>query len=1112
MVSPEAEPMNWNLSETDSLLDEADSQTDIKSLMEMACVEPSKMLKALSPHLGVDGDIKNEEEIAKLVVLMKEAKKLVCRCVFVNVLRATRSRELFEKFIDDGGWDLLNVWLQDAKSDENTPFLLELLHLYQMMPVSKFSVELLKSNNCAKTIKGLCKLAETDEIKNLSNEIVERWMDRIREIRESDAALAENAVNSGDKDGKKKKKHKKSDRSKEEKKIKTEGGNGDAKEGNADDKLRSLKIKDLKDKIKEENDKLDKHKHRHGHSHHHKSSSKDKEHRRHSNDGDKRKDGDKSDKHRHDKHRRHDDKKKDGLGSGSSSRHRDHRLHSNNSDTSTHKKTDGNTAKIETPNVKKEENSGKLDVLKKPLNKRTSEHFLSNDIKPKVLKTSSLLDVKSGVVDRKDGKERPKTVKPFTTKFRDTGLTEQPSLPVRRKVDEVEREKLKLVIKKTPSGSAMVTTSTSATSISSNNITISSTSTTTTKPLERKPRPVLPAPVVRTNSQENQKSSPTETSPGKIKLIPPQKRPKAYELADSSDFMNALIAPPPVVPLKKKRKTSIGTIVKQPSTPTSPPTPTKNVPSFYKETLDTSEVKQDKGLMGESEDFPMADGEQGAAKKAEMSMAGGDASSATDTESVGSQSSNNNNGKKKKKKTVSWRDEKFLRSVHFFEMDEHERVNVNKHNFEDMKKQEMATERHGMERAKAISADKMAEKMTWRRPSLISNLTPRTTEHGARSTERDVQRSREQGVLQAIFFSKEMIPDTPMEPEMENTDVEEPRIIPLEDESTGEDAYVPTDDSTQGQQQQQQHDTTSGDNQQTMDQIAAGGQAQASLPPEIASLLGQISSQVGAQNPPAISASDTSTSAMQAPALPPQITGMLETLTQNAQQPIGAVDPITGAAPDPSSILTSVQSLLTNFMDPLWLEGQNGNPEVPNQDQAQHDVLTEKLKQILEPFQKQLAGTMAPPPAGMMLPHGAAPPPFPIPMPPPVGPDGKILPPPPGIRFPPGMIPTGVPPPLGGIPGVPVVGRPQMRPPFPAMQQIGGRGMVDDFGGQRFQGNRVGRGNFPQRGGRGGTGPPRGGGGFRGRGRDPNGICNYFQGPKGCWKGENCQFRHVKPT
>ena len=55
-----------------------------------------------------------------------------------------------------GGWETLNIWLQDAKAVSNNEFIGELLDVYQNVPVS---IELLKQNNCAKTIKQLSKAA-----------------------------------------------------------------------------------------------------------------------------------------------------------------------------------------------------------------------------------------------------------------------------------------------------------------------------------------------------------------------------------------------------------------------------------------------------------------------------------------------------------------------------------------------------------------------------------------------------------------------------------------------------------------------------------------------------------------------------------------------------------------------------------------------------------------------------------------------------------------------------------------------------------------------------------------------------------------------------------------
>ena len=46
-----------------------------------------------------------------------------------------------------------------------------------------------------------------------------------------------------------------------------------------------------------------------------------------------------------------------------------------------------------------------------------------------------------------------------------------------------------------------------------------------------------------------------------------------------------------------------------------------------------------------------------------------------------------------------------------------------------------------------------------------------------------MQKVREQGVLQALFFDKNMLPSTPAEPELEHEEVTEPKIIPLEDVS-----------------------------------------------------------------------------------------------------------------------------------------------------------------------------------------------------------------------------------------------------------------------------------------------------------------------------------------
>lgn len=58
------------------------------------------------------------------------------------------------RFMEVGGWNTLNTWLEMAREDNNEPLLGELLEVYLAMPVT---VGLLKQNNAAKTIKQLSK-------------------------------------------------------------------------------------------------------------------------------------------------------------------------------------------------------------------------------------------------------------------------------------------------------------------------------------------------------------------------------------------------------------------------------------------------------------------------------------------------------------------------------------------------------------------------------------------------------------------------------------------------------------------------------------------------------------------------------------------------------------------------------------------------------------------------------------------------------------------------------------------------------------------------------------------------------------------------------------------
>lgn len=65
----------------------------------------------------------------------------------------------------------------------------------------------------------------------------------------------------------------------------------------------------------------------------------------------------------------------------------------------------------------------------------------------------------------------------------------------------------------------------------------------------------------------------------------------------------------------------------------------------------------------------------------------------------------------------------------------------------------------------------------WRPPVQLEVTS--VVEPGSRSTERETQLERERHILQTIYFTRESIPFTPEEPDVENFAKEEPVQIPI---------------------------------------------------------------------------------------------------------------------------------------------------------------------------------------------------------------------------------------------------------------------------------------------------------------------------------------------
>lgn len=148
----------------------------------MPRIDPSQLLQTLDVLLAPNGGIKSAGEVPRIVQLMQKfSKKLVSKCIYIHILSAS-TPDLLELFLTQKGWDLLNAWFSDAYATQNYFLCGDLIKLFTVCPMTSARLkENVEINQAPKLIRQLSANENISaDVRTAALKILQKWMSVIR--------------------------------------------------------------------------------------------------------------------------------------------------------------------------------------------------------------------------------------------------------------------------------------------------------------------------------------------------------------------------------------------------------------------------------------------------------------------------------------------------------------------------------------------------------------------------------------------------------------------------------------------------------------------------------------------------------------------------------------------------------------------------------------------------------------------------------------------------------------------------------------------------------------------------------------------------------------------